>query len=127
MLKGLDADSGASFDLAPGSEVPGNVESNTSTGPKRAVWSCNEWDPLEEVILGNPLQARFPTADLSTQMAEYPDRALDEIPRGRFPQQIIDETEEDLNDYADILTSCGVKVRRPDTWPHDQTFSTINW
>ncbi len=29
-----------------------------------AVWSCNEWDPLEEVIVGNPLNARFPTADL---------------------------------------------------------------
>jgi hypothetical protein len=27
------------------------------------VWSCNEWDQLEEVIVGNPLHARFPTAD----------------------------------------------------------------
>ena len=27
------------------------------------VWSCNEWDQLEEVIVGNPLNARFPTAD----------------------------------------------------------------
>ena len=43
------------------------------------VWSCNEWDPLEEVVVGNPLRARFPTADRSTQLAEYPDRSLDEI------------------------------------------------
>jgi hypothetical protein len=40
------------------------------------VWSCNEWDPLEEVIVGNPLKARFPTPDLSTQLAEFPDRPL---------------------------------------------------
>ena len=46
------------------------------------VWSCNEWDPLEEVIVGNPLQARFPTPDLSTRLAEFPDRSLADIPQG---------------------------------------------
>jgi hypothetical protein len=29
------------------------------------VWSCNEWDPLEEVIVGNPLRARFPAPDVT--------------------------------------------------------------
>ena len=91
------------------------------------VWSCNEWDQLEEVIVGNPLNARFPTRDPSTQMAEFPDRPISEIPRGPFPQYVIDETEEDLNEFAATLESCGVKVRRPDTWPHEETFSTINW
>jgi len=94
---------------------------------RSAVWSCNEWDPLEEVIVGNPLNARFPTADPSTQLAEYPDRSIDQIPVGPFPQWVIDETEEDLNEFAATLESFGVKVRRPDTWPHDATFSTINW
>ena len=64
------------------------------------VWSCNEWDQLEEVIVGNPLKARFPTPDLSTQLAEFPDRPLSEIPRGPFPQRIIEETEEDLNEFV---------------------------
>ena len=91
------------------------------------VWSCNEWDPLEEVIIGNPLNARFPFPDRSTQVAEYPDRSLAEIPRGFFPQQIIEETEEDLNGFAEILKGCGVTVKRPDTWPHEAKFSTIHW
>ena len=91
------------------------------------VWSCNEWDPLEEVIVGNPLNARFPSPDRSTQVAEYPDRSLADIPRGLFPQQIIEETEEDLNGFADILKSCGVTVKRPDTWSHEAKFSTIHW
>ena len=91
------------------------------------VWSCNEWDPLEEVIVGNPLKARYPTPDLSTQVAEFPDRSLEEIPRGPFPQWVIDETEEDLNDFQKLLEQAGVTVQRPDTWPHDATFSTINW
>ena len=68
-----------------------------------AVWSCNEWDPLEEVIVGNPLNARFPNADRSTQVAEYPDRLISTIPRGPFPQRVIEETEEDLNEFAQIL------------------------
>src|SRR5438876_4803105 len=78
------------------------------------VWSCNEWDQLEEVIVGNPLQARFPTADRSTQLAEFPDRSLAEIPRGPFPQRIIEETEEDLKELVRILEGSGVTVKRPE-------------
>jgi len=91
------------------------------------VWSCNEWDSLEEVIVGNPLRARFPTADLSTRLAEFPDRSLEDIPQGSFPQQIIDETEEDLDAFVAVLKEAGVTVKRPETWPHEATFSTINW
>ena len=91
------------------------------------VWSCNEWDPLEEVIVGNPLHARFPPADPSTRLAEFPDRPLSEIPSGAFPQQIIEETDEDLNEFVQVLEKQGVTVKRPDTWPHEAKFSTINW
>jgi N-dimethylarginine dimethylaminohydrolase len=91
------------------------------------VWSCSEWDQLEEVIVGNPLRARFPTADRSTQVAEFPDRSLEEIPQGPFPQWINDETEEDLNEFVAVLEGLGVTVKRPDTWPHEDRFSTIHW
>jgi N-dimethylarginine dimethylaminohydrolase len=91
------------------------------------VWSCNEWDQLEEVIVGNPLNARYPTPDRSTQLAEFPDRSLAAIPHGPFPQQIIEETEEDLNGFVKILESLGITVKRPDTWLHDRKFSTIHW
>jgi N-dimethylarginine dimethylaminohydrolase len=91
------------------------------------VWSCNEWDELEEVIVGNPLGARFPTPDLSTQLAEFPDRSLEEIPQGPFPQQIIEETEEDLDVFVDVLEKLDITVKRPETWPHEATYSTIHW
>jgi N-dimethylarginine dimethylaminohydrolase len=91
------------------------------------VWSCNEWDPLEEVIVGNPLQARFPTPDLSTQLAEFSDRSLADIPRGSFPQKVIEETEEDLNKFVQVLENLGITVRRPQTWPHEAKFSTVHW
>jgi N-dimethylarginine dimethylaminohydrolase len=91
------------------------------------VWSCNEWDPLEEIIVGNPLGGRFPTADPSTQVAEFPDRPIGEIPQGPFPQRIIDETEEDLNAFIAVLEERGVTVKRPETWSHEARFSTIHW
>ena len=91
------------------------------------VWSCNEWDPLEEVIVGNPLHARFPTPDLSTQLAEFSDRSLADIPLGPFPQRIVEETEEDLNEFVQILEKQGVTVKRPETWPHEAKFSTVHW
>jgi len=92
-----------------------------------AVWSCNEWDPLEEVLVGNPLRARFPTPDPSTRLAEFPDRPIAQIPQGPFPQQIIEETEEDLEAFVAVLEEQGVTVKRPETWPHEASFSTINW
>lgn len=92
-----------------------------------AVWSCNEWDPLEEVIVGNPLRARFPTADPSTQLTEFPDRSLDQIPQGPFPEWVIDEAEEDLNEFVAVLEQQGITVKRPETWPHEASFSTIHW
>jgi N-dimethylarginine dimethylaminohydrolase len=91
------------------------------------VWSCNEWDQLEEVIVGNPLRARFPTADPSTQLAAFPGRPVEEIPQGPFPQQIIEETEEDLNTFVGVLEDAGVTVKRPETWPHESKFSTVHW
>jgi len=91
------------------------------------VWSCNEWDPLEEVVVGNPLRARYPTADRSTQITEFPDRALEEIPQGPFPQRVIEETDEDLHAFVAVLEGLGVTVKRPDTWPHEAKFSTVHW
>jgi N-dimethylarginine dimethylaminohydrolase len=95
--------------------------------PTSLVWSCNEWDPLEEVIVGNALQARYPTSDPSTRLAEFSDRSLEEIPQGPFPQRIIEETEEDLDAFIAVLEELGITVRRPETWPHAARFSTIHW
>ena len=77
--------------------------------------------------MGNPLSARFPTPDPSTRLAEFPDRSLEDLPRGPFPQRIIEETEEDLEAFIAVLTGLGVTVRRPETWPHEARFSTIHW
>jgi N-dimethylarginine dimethylaminohydrolase len=91
------------------------------------VSSWNEWDPLEEVIVGSPRNARFPTPDPSTRLAEFSDRELARIPRGPFPKQIIEETEEDIAEFVAVLEELGVVVRRPEPWPHEAEFSTVAW
>ena len=91
------------------------------------VWSCNEWDKLEEVIVGNPFNARYPTPDKSTQLAEFPERNIDNIPKGDFPKRVIEETEEDIEIFIDVLKGQNVIVKRPKTWPHQMKFSSIHW
>ena len=91
------------------------------------IWSCNEWDPLEEVVVGNPLGARFPHADASTRLAEYPDRDIEDIPQGPFPDRIIEETEEDLQRFIEVMEHRGITTKRPDRWPHEHWIKTPQW
>jgi len=60
-------------------------------------------------------------------MTEFPDRPLEKIPQGPFPQQVIEETEEDIAAFVAVLEETGVTVKRPETWPHEAKFSTVNW
>jgi N-dimethylarginine dimethylaminohydrolase len=122
-----DDSTSAVISVEPSIEETSHPEHTPHPENRSPVWSCNEWDPLEEVIVGNPLNARFPTPDVSTQVAEFPDRSLAEIPRGPFPQRVIEETEEDLNRFVETLEDVGVTVKRPRPWAHEATFSTIHW
>lgn len=105
----------------------GGPSSHAASSPRGRVWSCNEWDPLVEVIVGNPLQARFPHPDKSSHVGEWAGRPFDQIPDGPFPQRVIDETEEDLNAFVQGLEKLDITVRRPETWPHEQEFSSPFW
>lgn len=88
----------------------------------------NEWDPLEEVIIGTTAGARFPTPDISLHAINY--AASDEIrkmPAGEYPSPVLEETEQELQRLCDELTKLGVTVRRPE--PRDKTavHSTGAW
>jgi glycine amidinotransferase len=77
--------------------------------------SKNEWDPLKKVIVGVADDATIPILDISLRTINYAD-VIDEtsIPRGRYPQQVIDETNEDLDVFCNFLTKEGVEVVRVD-------------
>lgn len=107
-----------------GNSRPTSEESGKAASP---VWSCNEWDPLEEIIVGNAANARFPYADVSTCNTEFAGTELSQIPRGPYSEQVIEETEEDLAELVNALESLDITVKRPEIWRHDQPLSNQLW
>jgi len=76
--------------------------------------SKNEWDPLKTVIVGIADDATIPELDLSLRLVNYADvKNEKEIPQGKYPQQIIDEANEDLEEFCKVLKGEGVEVLRP--------------
>ena len=79
--------------------------------------SKNEWDPLLSVIVGIADDARIPLADPSLRLVNYADVSkFYNIPSmGLYPEQVINEANEDLTKLSDFLRSLDVTVHRPDT------------
>jgi scyllo-inosamine-4-phosphate amidinotransferase 1 len=88
----------------------------------------NEWDPLEEIIVGTAINARLPKPDISVHAIDFPEvKKLEDIPFGAFPSHVINETEEDLQTFIETLQKLGIKVRRPEVVEHAKVFKTTDW
>jgi len=76
--------------------------------------SQNEWGKLKKVIVGVADHARVPEMDLSVRTINYADRRnVSDVPVGLYPQQVIDESNEDLEVFVNFLHGEGVEVVRP--------------
>lgn len=80
------------------------------------VRSFTEWQPLEEVIVGNIYPVRTAASDVSFRLFfndnlnmnyVFADKEFD------LPNRFVEEGEEDLEEFAAILQKEGVTVRRP--------------
>jgi hypothetical protein len=94
------------------------------------IQTNNDWDPLEEIVVGIADHAMLPTLDKSTHSFSYAANTYDEIKHLNgilHNQQVIDEANEDLDGLSDTLKSLGVNVLRPDVIDHRQKFSTPDW
>ncbi|UAW63519.1 hypothetical protein KMZ15_05325 [Mycoavidus sp. HKI] len=80
------------------------------------VNSHNEWDELEEIIVGSARLARVPEKDKGIIAAsvgggyDYFDPDISEF----FPEYILHETEEDIDNFTSELKKLNIKVRRPE-------------
>ena len=80
--------------------------------------STNEWDPLKKVIVGVADYARIPEMDKSLRHINYADRQdVSDVISGLYPKQVIDEANEDLENFVNFLKVCGVEVVRPHPEP----------
>ncbi len=93
------------------------------------VSSYNEWDPLEEVIVGTVEGATIPEWHVSLE-ATMPEHAWDFFKTygGQpFPKEMIEAATGDLNALVSILEKEGVKVRRPEHIDFSKPFKTPDW
>lgn len=88
----------------------------------------NEWDPLEEVVIGTAMGARVPAPDLGLFAVEYAEYgAVDQIPSGPFPHWVLEETEDELERICQELAKHNVKVRRPEPRDTNASIATPDW
>lgn len=95
------------------------------------VNSHNEWDPLQEVIIGTASNARYPKNDLSIAI-NTASESQHSIPNTavtmpNVPQSVITETNEDLDIFAKELQKRGIRVRRPDPIETKKEIKTPYW
>lgn len=88
----------------------------------------NEWDPLEEVIVGRADNAQIAKCDKGLFAVEYRELGLPfQVPSGRYPERCIEETNEDLEELVRQFEKLGITVRRPDVFDHSKMFATPDW
>ena len=79
------------------------------------IKSYDEWSPLKTIVVGDATHANWPVLDpVFSRESEKTTWTETPVPSGPVPQHIIDETNEDLNKLAMVLSSLGVEVLRPD-------------
>lgn len=90
--------------------------------------SNNEWGKLKSIIVGTANNCYFPTRDPIFKYS-MENGGWDETPppAGFVNQQIVEETEEDLEALVDVLTEHEVTVYRPDTVDLFEKVSTLDW
>ena len=105
------------------------VETLSTDTAQGVVCSYNEWDPLEEAIVGRVEGASVPPWHVSVQ-ASVPPHSGDRLKMfsGKpAPAALVDAAKKDLDGFIHILESEGVTVRRPDPIPQTSSYSTPDW
>jgi glycine amidinotransferase len=101
-------------------------ETRDDQAPAPVVQSFNEWDPLEEVVVGTVLGATYPECSPILAAVGEPDW-LWHYQGVLVEEESVQAAHEQLEDLVHVLKAEGVKVRRPDPLPHNLGFSTPYW
>jgi len=97
--------------------------------PACQVHSHNEWDPLEEVIVGRLDGATLPS-NHSVVSANIPSSAagLQRLVAGfHFPSIMVELAQRELDGSICLLKSRGIMVRQPDAVDYKKRFGTLDW
>ena len=89
----------------------------------------NEWDRLREVFVGTAEFANNPIKGKDLHCINYAHRDnIDDVYEGYYPEQVIQETKEDLDVLAQSLkTFFDIKVHRMKPNENNKVFQTPDW
>lgn len=104
---------------------------NNSETNNCPVNSYNEWDPLEEIIVGRLEGATIPPNHITVTYNVPPStarlyRLAAGLPYRLFPG-LVQKAQQELDEFINILKSEGVIVRRPDIINGNKQFKTPHW
>ena len=99
------------------------------------VCSYNEWDPLEEVIVGIVDGAMVPSWHTIHRATVLPgqEKQMDSLAKRTekqplpYPEWLVQAASKCVEEFAHILESEGVVVRRPDVVDYSASFRTPDW
>lgn len=94
-----------------------NLFTNVDTIPaKNIINSFNDWDPLEEVIVGVVNGATVPPLEPVLKACTYPKNwwFFEKNAGKLFPKELIEPAAKELEDFCHILQAEGVIVKRPE-------------
>ena len=78
------------------------------------MYSINEWDPLEKIVVGSATHANWPTSDpVFAQEGQKTTWTETPVPRGPVPGFIVDQANRELDILSETLLRMGVIVSRP--------------
>jgi len=93
---------------------------------KTVVNSWNEWDPLKHIILGRADGTMVQAPEPAVQR-EWLEHGFPLGTYGPYPKEMEEKANEQLDNFAKILESRGVRVDRPTPIDFSQTVQTPDW
>ncbi|MDJ1133131.1 amidinotransferase [Streptomyces iconiensis] len=93
------------------------------------VNSHNEWDPLEEILVGRLDGARIPSHHpvVACNIPPWAARLQGLAAGFRYPRVLIERAQHELDQFIALLRSLGITVTRPDVVDHGQHFGAPDW
>lgn len=108
------------------------LKTGLKVAPERqvpVVNSYNEWDTLQEVIVGRVERAAVPQVEAGIKV-DAPSRYwnfFQQFGGCPFSQDLVEPAVKELNDFCHVLEGEGVTVRRPDIVDFSQVYKTLDF
>jgi glycine amidinotransferase len=118
--------------LAPALGKVTNVEVTADSESLCPVNTHNEWDPLEEVIVGSLDNAMFPEWDLINEVTVSPGEWAKTVRRAGgsgipYPEEVVAAARKDRAEFIHILEAEGITIRHVAPTDFAAAFATPDW